>query len=82
MKTKQQLYRQGILSLIERAGGELAFLAQISEAQKRGELTHKQAYDLREAVKQACQEQEGLTIKSDAISELDKKIYEAIRYYR
>lgn len=82
MKTKQQLYRQGILSLIERAGGELAFLAQISEAQKRGELTPKQAYDLREAVKQACQEQEGLTIKSDAISELDKKIYEAIRYYR
>ena len=82
MKGKQQLYRLAMLSLIEMIGGELAILAQISEARKRGELTTKQAYDLREVVKQACQEQEGLTIKSDAISELDKKIYEAIRYYR
>lgn len=82
MKTIKQLHRLGILSLIERAGSEVAFLEQIDEAQKRRELTTKQAYDLRQAVKQACKEKEGLTVKSDAISELDKKIYEAIRYYR
>ena len=82
MKTIKQLHRLGILSLIERAGSEVAFLEQIAEAKKRCELTSKQAYDIRQAVIQACKEQEGLTVKSDAISELDKKIYEAIRYYR
>ena len=82
MKTKQQLYRQGVLSLIERAGGEVEFIAQIAEAQKRGELTAKQAHDLRQAVKQACQEREGLTVKSEAIDELNKKVAEAVRFYR
>lgn len=82
MKSKQQLYRFGVLSLIERAGGEVEFIAQIAEAQKRGDLTAKQAHDLRQAVKAACQEREGLTVKSEAIDELNKKVAEAVRFYR
>lgn len=82
MKNKQQLYRMGVLSMVERVGGEVEMLAHITEAQKRGDLTKKQAFDLRQAVKEACKEREGLTTPSDAIAELDKKIAEAIRFYR
>ena len=82
MKTKQQLYRMGVLSLIKQAGGQLEFIAQINEAQKRGELTTKQAFDLRAIVKDVCQIREGLTAQSVAIQELDKKVSEAIRFYR
>lgn len=82
MKSKQQLYKFGVLSLIERVGGEIEFLAQIQEAQKRGELTAKQAHDLRQAIKRACQEQEGLTVKNGSIDELNRKIAEAVTFYR
>ena len=57
-------------------------IAQISEAQKRGELTKKQAYDLRQTIIDVCKVREGLTMKSDAIQELDKKVNEAVRFYR
>lgn len=82
MKTRQQLYKMGVLSLIEQAGGQLEMLSQIGEAQKRGELTKKQAFDLRATINDVCQIREGLTIRSDAIAELDKKINEAVRFYR
>lgn len=82
MKTKQQLYKMGVLSLIEQAGGQLQMLEQINEAQKRGELTGKQAFDLRAAVKDACKLKEGLTVPNEAIEELNKKVGEAVRFYR
>ena len=82
MKTKQELYKMGVLSLIERAGGQMEMIDQIKEAQKRGELTSKQAYDLRQAVKDAGKVREGLTVPNDAIQELDKKVKEAVMYYR
>ena len=82
MKTKQRFYRMGVLSLIEQAGGQVEMIAQISDAQKRGELTKKQAYDLRQTVIDACKVREGLTVKSDVIAELDKKVNEAVRFYR
>lgn len=82
MKTRQMLYKMGVLSLVERAGGQLEFIAQINEAQKRGELTKKQAFDLRATIKDVCQVKEGLTAQSEAIQELDKKVNEAIRFYR
>lgn len=82
MKTKQQLYKMGVLSLIEQAGGQVQMIEQISNAQKRGDLTNKQAYDLRQAVNEACKIREGITTKSEAITELDKKINEAIKFYR
>jgi hypothetical protein len=82
MRNKQQLYKMGVLSMVERIGGEVEMISQINEAQKRGDLTPKQAFDLRQAVKDACKITDGLTIPSEAIAELDKKIAEAIRYYR
>ena len=82
MKTKQQLYRMGVLSLIEQAGGQVEMLAQITEAQKRGELTKKQAFDLRATINDVCQIRDGLTIPNEAIKELDKKIDEAVRFFR
>ena len=82
MKTKQELYRMGVLSLIERAGGQMELIDQINEAQKRGELTNKQAYDLRQAIKDAGKVRAGFTVANDAIQELDKKVKEAVMCYR
>ena len=82
MKGKRELNKRLFLALIEQFGGEVAFLNEITEAQKRGEIDRKQASDLRKAVKQACQVQEGLIIKSEVVSELSKKIAEAVRFYR
>lgn len=82
MKTKQDLNKMGVLSLIERAGGVVEMLEQINEAAKRGDLSRKQAFDLRKAVNEAAELKDGLTVKSDAITELDKKIKEAVMFYR
>lgn len=82
MKTKRDLQRMGILALVERWGGEVELISHINEAQKRGDLTAKQAFDLRQGVKDACAIKGGLTAPSEAISELNKKIAEAVKYYR
>ena len=82
MRTKQQLYKMGVLSLIEQAGGQLQMIEQINEAQKRGELSKKQAFDLRQAINEACKIRDGLTVPNEAIQELDKKVSEAVKYYR
>lgn len=82
MKTKQNLYRMGVLSLIEQMGGQMAMMEQIAEAQKRGDLSRKQAYDLKQAVHDACTLKDGLTMQNDAIIELDRKVSEAVRFYR
>lgn len=82
MKSKQQLYKMGVLSLIEQAGGQLQMIEQINEAQKRGELSKKQAFDLRQAINEACQIRDGLTSPNEAIQELDKKVSEAVKFYR
>ena len=82
MKTKRDLQTMGVLAMVERVGGEIEMIAHINEAQKRGDLTAKQAFDLRQAVKKACEVRDGLTAPTKAITELDKKIAEAIRFYR
>lgn len=82
MKGKQRLYQMGILALVQQTGGEVQMIAQINEAQKQGILTNKQAFDLRQSVKGACKCKKGLTVQSDAIAELDKKIDEAVSHYR
>ena len=82
MKTKRDFDLLGRLAYIEQIGGEVAMLEQITEAQKRGELTAKQAFDLRQAVKDSCKVRENLTTPSEAITELDKKIADSIRFYR
>lgn len=82
MTTKSKLMQMGLLLLVEHAGGQLEMITQIKEAQKRGELSKKQAFDIRKAVNEACQIKEGLIVPNEAIKELDKKVIEAVRYYR
>ena len=82
MKTKQEFYKMGLIALIERAGGQLEMIAHINDAQRRGDLSKKQAFDLRKAVNDACTSKEGLTAPNEAIKELDKKVLEAVRFYR
>ncbi|MEI8201612.1 MAG: phage/plasmid replication protein [Bacteroidota bacterium] len=81
IKTREQLKQQALLLLIHEQGGELEFYKTISEAQQKNELTNKQAYDLRHLIKEAGQSKL-LTCESDVITELDKKVKEAIKFYR
>ena len=82
MGSKKDLYRAGLLSLIEQRGGQIAVINEINEAYKRGQLTAKQAHDMRDAVNSACKVGDSLTKPNDAILELDKKIDEATRFFR
>lgn len=82
MRTKKELSNMGILALVEQVGGQNQMLEQITEAAKRGELSKKQAFDLRQAINAACKVKEGITRPSDAIQELDKKVSEAVAFYR
>ena len=66
---------------IESIGGQDEMLRQISEAQQRGDLTPKQAYDLRGAVMSACEIDGEMIIESDVISELDKRVAEAVKMF-
>jgi hypothetical protein len=81
IKTKKQLERQALLLLIQEQGGELEFYKKITEAQAKHDLTNKQAFDLRELIK-AVSKSEIMTCESDVIAELDKKMKEAVRFYR
>lgn len=83
MKTVSQFHRAGVLSLIEKAGGQTQMLNRIKEAQQRGELTKKQALDFRKVVNEACQvKEDGLTAQNEAIKELDRKVADAVKFYR
>lgn len=81
VKSKKQLHQQGILFYIEKQGGILKVLEEVEEAQKKGKLTRKQAFDLRNEYREASQATL-LTSKSELIAELDTKINSAIRHYR
>lgn len=82
MKSKQELYRMGILALVEKIGGEMAIIEQINNAKKIGELTSKQSFDMKKAIKDACKEHTDIVTINDAIVELDKKVNDSIKYYR
>ena len=79
--SKRQFYKLAVLELIKDQGGETRFLHQIDQARRRGTLTPKQAYTLRQAVKEVCKAGGGLTSPSQAITELDSKMEEAAKYY-
>jgi hypothetical protein len=81
MKTVKEFKTAGLLTLIDQQGGELVMLQKINEAQKKGELTKKQAFDFRKEIKEACK-MKFATVQSDVIKELDQKIKEAVRFYR
>ena len=72
----------GVLSLVERVGGLNAMMNQITEAKQQGKLSRKQAFDLRQAIKEACAVKDGLVVENEAIAELNKKVVEAVRFYR
>lgn len=82
MKTRHDLYSLGVKALIERVGGEINLLDQLSEAQKQGLCTKKQAYDLRKVIKDITQDKRDLTAKSEAVEELTEKVKQTIRFYR
>jgi hypothetical protein len=82
MKGKKDLYTLGLLSLIQTAGGESAILNQIHEAYKSGKLTKKAAFDMKQAITAACMEKVGITAQNECILELDKKVIEAVKFYR
>ena len=83
MKGKKELYRAGLLALIEQRGGELSLLDEITEAQQRGELNKRQAFEMRTAIKNVCHTTTGKLLKENcSVKELDKKINEAVRFFR
>ena len=81
MRTKREFYKAGLLTLIEKSGGELAMINQINEAYQTGKLTKKEAFDLRQAVKDACKA-EFATVESDLIQELNEKVKQSVKFYR
>lgn len=82
MRSKKDLYRMGVLALVQMAGGEESMLQQIKENAMNGTISKYQASDLREAVKATAHDKSDFTIKNDAIEELNKKVADAARYYR
>ncbi len=82
MTTIPELHKAGVLALVDKAGGQIAFLSQLKEAQQRGDIGKVQACRLRKEVEKACQETGGQTAQSEAIEELDRKVAEAVRFYR
>ncbi len=79
---KKEFYKMCVLYTVEQQGGQVKMINQINEAQTSGQISPKTAYDLRQVVNESCKMGEGLMKKSEAITELDKKINEALRYYR
>lgn len=82
MRTVPQFNKACIRLAVKGAGGLIQFLDQIKEAQQRGEIDKVQACRLRKAVTDACQEESGHTTRNEAIEELDKKVADAVRFYR
>ena len=82
MKTKRDLYILGVKALIERVGGEINLLDQLSEAQKQGLCTNKQAHDLRKKIKSITQDTRDLTAKSEVVEELTEKVKQSVKFYR
>jgi len=80
--TKKELYDIALLEYIHNSGGELAMIEQINEMQKMSKLTRKQAFDLRQHVKDTCKLTIGSESLNETIYELDKKVNEAIKFYR
>lgn len=81
INTKKELYRLGLLSFIDRMGGQAETLKQIANAGKDGKLTPKQVYDLKAAVMDACSIDGTIAMQSDCIKELDRLIVEAVEVF-
>ena len=82
MKNKTDLYKAGILALIEKAGGLSQMKSQIKEAYQMGKITKKQSFDLRRAIDEAVKTDGNIVTQNEAIKELDTKIKDAVRFFR
>lgn len=82
MKSIKDLYKMGVLALMQQAGGEVEMLNQIKEQQLMGELTKKQASDLRKVVREAGKVDNKLIVPNTSIVELDEKVKRAVRVFR
>jgi hypothetical protein len=81
VKTKRDLYQMGLISLIQSEGGPMAIQKRIDELYHTKQITRKQVYDLKQAVKDALTITPGQK-ENELIKELDQKMKESIRFYR
>ena len=82
MKNKKDLYKMGVLCLCEKYGGQNALLALIKKEQEEGELTNKQAFDLKQAINEANNIENGFVEANEAMLELQSKIKEVALHSR
>ncbi|HAC22701.1 MAG TPA: hypothetical protein DCF91_11525 [Porphyromonadaceae bacterium] len=82
MDSVKELDYMGRLALIKMAGGEQKFFKQLEISKAKGELTTKQAFRIKEAVKKAIKSNTAPDKQAETLSELDQKIKEIRRYYR
>lgn len=80
MKKLMDFRRNGLLDSIERNGGQIEVINQIKDAQKRKDLTAKQAYELKKEVEAIYNNENGFACQSEAIIELDRKVGDAMKY--
>lgn len=82
VKTKRDLYKMGVATYIGIRGGTLKVIEDINELFYKGGITKAQAYDLKQAVKEAGEFNPDVVDGSDdVIEELSTKVNEAIKYY-
>lgn len=84
MRTKKDLYKLGVIALIQQMGGQGAMLDYIKQAQITGQLDKVQAHHIRNVIKSI---NDGLNIsggeeRDELINELDRKINDAVAFYR
>lgn len=82
IKSAKDLKTFGVLQYVKLKGGELAAMKSIDENLKKGELTRRQAFDLREYIKEVCKQRIGISTESDVIKELNNKVEETCKNYR
>jgi len=80
MKTKRNLFLAGAASLVNQFGGVLSFERNIHEAFQRKEITKKEAFHLREGVKESCNSTIN-TKESEFIAELDLLVNETVEQF-
>ena len=82
MKGVKEMDKRCRLLFIERAGGLPNALAIIDADRAAGNITSKQAFEMKKALKEACKQSEGQAERNEVIEELNKKMNEAARFYR
>ena len=80
VKGKKMQKEFALLHMIHAYGGEMEYIKRVEEARKRGDLTAKEAYDMKQDVKKAYKN-EDFTMSSKEIAELDKKVMDRVKVY-